>query len=91
MIPVVDKIDKLIERNHRILSLETARPRNVSSLRNWINGNGCVAREETAYLARSEELANVVDSDDTVMTWLETLVEDSLTRLRRCLRQVSDL
>ncbi len=58
------------------------------SLQNWIKGNGCVAREETAYLARSEELASVADTDDTVMTWLETIVEDSLTRLRRCLRMV---
>ena len=47
-----------------------------------------MAREETAYLARSEELASVADTDDTVMTWLETIVEDSLTRLRRCLRMV---
>lgn len=85
---MIDKIDALIERNYRILKLETARPRNVMSLQNWINGNGCVAREETAYLARSEELASVADTDDTVMTWLETIVEDSLTRLCRCLGMV---
>ena len=47
-----------------------------------------MAREETAYLARSEELASVADTDDTIITWLETIVEDSLTRLRRCLRMV---
>jgi len=80
---LIKMIDNLIERNHRILSLEEARPRNTSNLRNWINGNGCLAREETAYLERSDELAGVASTDDTVITWLETLVEDSLPRLRQ--------
>ncbi|KAI2616350.1 hypothetical protein GGR54DRAFT_631828 [Hypoxylon sp. NC1633] len=74
--------DDLIERNNRILGLEDARPRNVSNLRNWVNGNGCVARAETAYLAQRGELVSVAGTDDTIISWLEALVEDGLSRMR---------
>jgi hypothetical protein len=80
--PNVKKADELIERSHRILNLEPAKQRSVSSLQHWINGNGCVARNETAYLKRTEDLASVAETDDTVMSWLETLVEDCLIRAR---------
>ncbi|OTA56922.1 hypothetical protein K449DRAFT_387314 [Hypoxylon sp. EC38] len=74
--------DDLIERSHRILALEDARQRNVSNLQNWVNGNGCVARAETAYLSRPEELASVASTDETIISWLETLIEDGLSRMR---------
>lgn len=88
---LIDGADQLIERNHRILGREAARPRDVSSLQNWVNGNGCIAREETAYLEHSKELLSVASADDTVMTWLETFVEASLIRLRQCSGKVRHL
>ncbi|KAI1074283.1 hypothetical protein F5B20DRAFT_574195 [Whalleya microplaca] len=76
-----DNIDQLIERNHRVHSLEPARARSISNLQNWIDGTGCIAREETAYLGHSEELISIANSDDSAMVWLETLIEDGLNRL----------
>ena len=67
-----------------MLSYEGAKPRDISSLQNWVDGNGCIAREETAYLARRKDLLSVVSADDGAASWLETLVEDSLVRLREC-------
>lgn len=91
MSALIDGADKLIERNHWIFSCEAARPRVVSSLQNWVNGNGCIAREETAYLEHSKELLTVASADDTVMTWLETFVEASLIRLRQFFGKVRHL
>jgi hypothetical protein len=82
-------IDDLIERNHRILSFEAARPRAILNLQNWVNGNGCIAREETAYLDHSKELLGVASPDETVMIGLETMVEDCLARLCQCFNKVS--
>lgn len=66
-----------------MLSLEPAKPRNTTSLRNWIDGNGNIAREEAAFLSCSEDLASVTDTDDTVMTWLELLIEDMIFFIRK--------
>ncbi|KAI4860962.1 hypothetical protein F4820DRAFT_452427 [Hypoxylon rubiginosum] len=75
--------DTFVERNHAMLSLEPAKPRNTTSLRNWIDGNGNIAREEAAFLSCSEDLASVTDTDDTVMTWLELLIEDMIFFIRK--------
>ncbi|KAF2804513.1 uncharacterized protein BDZ99DRAFT_451574 [Mytilinidion resinicola] len=75
--------DGLIVRNHQIFSFEAARPRAVASLQNWINGTGCIARHEATYLNYSNELLCVASMDDTVMMWLETLVECTFTRARQ--------
>ncbi|KAF2785960.1 hypothetical protein K505DRAFT_400440 [Melanomma pulvis-pyrius CBS 109.77] len=75
--------DCLIIRNHQIFSFEAARPRAVSNLQNWIKGTGCLARHETNYLNYSDDLFCVASMDDTVMIWLETLVECMFTRVRQ--------
>ncbi|KAK4170902.1 hypothetical protein QBC36DRAFT_250540 [Triangularia setosa] len=67
--------DALIQRNHRVLNLEDASHRDVANLQNWVDGNGCIARQETAYLARAEDLLSVASPDDGATTWLGALVE----------------
>ncbi|KAK3386537.1 hypothetical protein B0H63DRAFT_467931 [Podospora didyma] len=67
--------DALIERNHWVLGLEDAPLRDVASLQNWVDGNGCIARRETAYLARAQDLVSVASPDDGATTWLGVLVE----------------
>lgn len=84
-------VDNLIVRNHQILSFEPARLQDVSSLQNWINGTGFIARAETAYLSHSNDLLRVVSMDDTVMVWLETLIEKVLFRFHRWFGKVSHL
>lgn len=78
----------MIERNHRILGFEAAKPRDVLNLQNWVNGNGCIAREETAYLERYKELLSVSSLDDHAITWLEILVGGILVRLSKCFGKV---
>jgi len=80
--------DELIERNRRVFSLETAKPRNVANLLNWVNGNGCIARNETAYLS-CQDLLSVTVQDDAAVNWAETLVGEMQTRLKAWLGRVS--
>jgi hypothetical protein len=71
-----------------MLGFEAAKPRDVLSLQNWVNGNACLAREETAYLARCNELLSVASSDDGAVTRLEAWVEDNLIRFYKGFRKV---
>jgi len=68
--------DALIERNHRVLNFDAAQRRDVLNLHRWVDGNGCIARAETAYLAHCEDLFRVASSGDSLVAWLEALVED---------------
>jgi hypothetical protein len=83
--------DELIERNRRILGYEPPKPRDVLNLQNWINGNGCIAREETAYLDHSKDLLSISFREDSAVTWLEALVEYGLFLLRQRSSQVKNL
>lgn len=47
----------------------------LQSLKNWLNGNGCVAREETAYLEERKDLRSMVLPEDGAMAWLEDLLQ----------------
>ncbi|KAJ3577751.1 hypothetical protein NPX13_g2818 [Xylaria arbuscula] len=71
--------DQFIERTHRMLSFASAQPRDVESLRNWLGGTGCLAREETEYLT-SPELMSLAPAVDTATTKLEAWIEDKLIR-----------
>lgn len=71
-----------------MLGFEVAKPRDVLSLQNWVNGNTCLAREETAYLTRCKDLLSVASSNDSAVTRLEAWVEDNLICFNRGLREV---
>jgi hypothetical protein len=80
--------DSFLERTHRMLGLELAEPRDVLSLQNWVRGNSCLYREETAYLAHHKELVNLALAGDCAMTRLEAWVEDNLVRFCKCFLKV---
>lgn len=67
--------DAFLGRHSQALSFSTAPARPVSTLRNWIEGTGCVARAETAYLEHGEDLVSLATPEDNIVTWLETLAE----------------
>ncbi|KAL7934282.1 hypothetical protein V8C35DRAFT_39002 [Trichoderma chlorosporum] len=67
--------DAFLERHQRALSFTTAPERPVSTLWNWVDGTGCVARAETAYLENREDLLSLATPEDNIVTWLETLAE----------------
>ena len=81
-------IDALLERNHRISSLETASRRDVASLQRWVDGNACLARKETEFLGYYEDLCATATPKDHSVTRAEAWVEDSLIGFHRWIRKV---
>jgi hypothetical protein len=81
--------DALVERNSKILSYIPARPRDIRSLQNWINGTACLARDETTYLTNYNDLTHVTSPcDDGLAERLETWIEDKLVYISSVLRKV---
>ncbi|KAI0384133.1 caspase domain-containing protein [Hypomontagnella monticulosa] len=68
--------DKCIERCQRALNFEAAPYRTVSNLRNWVRGNGCIARDEIAYLEHTDDLFSLTTPEDRLVTWLTDTTED---------------
>ncbi|KAK8924378.1 hypothetical protein VCV18_004798 [Metarhizium anisopliae] len=58
-----------LERQQRAMTFEAAPHRAVTNLRNWVHGNGCVARAETAYLEQGEDLVSVTTQQDNATSW----------------------
>lgn len=71
-----------------MLSLDPGKGRDIESLQNWLNGNKCIAREETAYLAHSREVASLAPSKDNALLRLEIWVEKALIRFHSGFRNV---
>ncbi|KAH8589516.1 hypothetical protein B0O99DRAFT_664524 [Bisporella sp. PMI_857] len=59
----------------------------VESLQNWLDGTGCLAREETAYLAHHRELVSLAPAADNAVLQFEAWVEDKLIRFYRDFRK----
>jgi hypothetical protein len=64
-----------------MLDSEFAKPRDVRSLQNWVNGNGCLSWEETEYLTHCNDLRSIAPLEDGAAARFEAWVEDSLVRL----------
>jgi hypothetical protein len=73
-----------------MLSLDAAEARDIESLQNWSNGTGCIARDETAYLEHSRELASLAPFRDSALLKVEIWVEDALIRFYRGFRNVRE-
>ncbi|ETS86571.1 hypothetical protein PFICI_00399 [Pestalotiopsis fici W106-1] len=78
--------DDFVERTTRILSLGKAQHRDVESLQNWLDGNGCLAREEAAYLSH-RELITLAPPRDNAIAQFEAWIEDKLIRFDRNFRK----
>jgi hypothetical protein len=74
-----------------MLSLRLAERRDVESLNHWLDGNGCLSEEESAYLAHHGELVSLAPASDDAMLQLESWVEDKLMWLWRGFRKVRNL
>ena len=71
-------IDALIEKNRQTLNSPAASRRDVRSLRNWIAGNPCLARDDSAYLGR-EDLFRLAEHEGAI-SGLEGFVEDLMIK-----------
>lgn len=79
----------MLEKSRQTLSLSEARPRNVDNLRKWVTGNACISREETEYLEMEDDLANIIESPDSVMSTSESIVTDCTYHLDHAISTVS--
>lgn len=73
--------DQFTKRTSRILELDPPCTRDIESLQNWVDGTGCLAREETAYLSQCQDLACLAPTRDSAIFQLQTWVEDRLIAL----------
>ncbi|KAM3543247.1 hypothetical protein ARSEF1564_003877 [Beauveria bassiana] len=72
--------DSFLERQQRAMTFDAAPHRAVTNLRNWVHGNGCMARAETAYLEQGEDLVSVTTQQDNAMSWLEAAIEHAYVK-----------
>ncbi|KAK2009605.1 hypothetical protein LZ32DRAFT_589796 [Colletotrichum eremochloae] len=79
--------DQFIDRTRRVLNLGPAQKRDLASLQNWMEGNGCIARAESAYLTQERDLMSLGPVGDGAILHLEAWLEDSLIRLWRGFRK----
>lgn len=70
------------------MGLQSANGRDIASLQNWVDGTGCLARDETAYLTCKDELVSLAPAMDSAVLQLETWVEDKLIRYWHGFRRV---
>jgi hypothetical protein len=64
-----------------MLNFGPARERDVESLQNWLDGTGCLAREERAYLTHYRELVSLAPTGDSAIVQLEAWVENKFIGL----------
>ena len=74
-------LDNLIQRTSRILQFTAASPRDILSLRNWVDGTASLARDETDYLTRASDLFSVDMGSDDACAPLERMIEAFAERL----------
>ena len=81
--------DELVERSARVYRFTQAQRRDVNGSRNWVDGNGCIAREESRYLAHGEDLFTFSLEDQDPLSRLERSVEDALIPFLRSYYKVN--
>ncbi|EAQ92079.1 predicted protein [Chaetomium globosum CBS 148.51] len=80
--------DALLEKTARAMAYNSASPRAVASLQNWVNGNRCITREETAFLHHLDDLIEICPTSDDIFVKLESWVEDGLLHFYKGFRQL---
>lgn len=81
--------DEFVQRTRQILDLDSARSRDVQSLKNWTSGNPCIAVEETEYLTHVHDLSAISSPPDHAATRLDEWLENALARIATYSQTVS--
>ncbi|KAG8356631.1 hypothetical protein FVEN_g5676 [Fusarium venenatum] len=63
------------DRHQKAMSLDMAPKQARADLKNWVNGVGCIARKEIAYLHHTEDLICLNTTGDVATSWVELMVE----------------
>ena len=80
-------LDHMIERSNRVLGLDTALTRDVTSIRNYVK-SGDLARGETAYLEDEKDLFYVSGARNNELRRLQPLMEGLVRGLCKAFRKV---
>ncbi|OJJ69548.1 hypothetical protein ASPBRDRAFT_281358 [Aspergillus brasiliensis CBS 101740] len=81
----LEDYDGFIQRSSQVLQSRPPQQRDVQNLQNWIEGNLCLARHQSAYVTeanRRQELMELVTPDDTTVSLLEIFTQNFLTHFR---------
>jgi hypothetical protein len=84
-----ESADEFATRVHTMHRHPKSNHRAVQSLKNWLDGNACIARAETEYLTRGDELFRLLPQTEGAVYWRDSLIEDGLICCLRVLRKVS--
>ncbi|KAI1065885.1 hypothetical protein LB507_001179 [Fusarium sp. FIESC RH6] len=76
----LSEYDDLVERTGRTLSFDRSEVRDVQSLRTWLVGNACVAKDETSYLSDEKDLFSLSPSLDCTAARFEDWIGDRLAQ-----------
>lgn len=60
----------------------------MQSLRNWVDGNGCLAANETSYLEHDRDLVSLVPTIDNAVKRFESWIEERLVQFLPRFREV---
>jgi hypothetical protein len=83
------ELDGMVERSYRCFRLQEAAKRDVTSLQNWLDGTGCISRDETAFLDKEGDLASLASPPDEAIASFEPLIEQIVMRLCKLFKKVS--
>lgn len=81
-------VDELVERSARVFRYTQARRWDIEGLKKWVEGNGCIAKEESRYLGYGKDLFTFSSEDDP-LSRLERSVENALVPFLRSYYKVS--
>lgn len=76
-------LDNLIARTQQILAAPKPHDRNIRCIENWLDWNPCIARKETEFLSKHEDLLILHSRDDQMLSWMDRLVTLWLKRFRK--------
>ncbi|KAH8897682.1 hypothetical protein GQ53DRAFT_637562, partial [Thozetella sp. PMI_491] len=64
-------VDSFLEKTQRALRMQSANPKDVESLKNWIDGTGSLSSAETSYLGHAHDLVSLASCDDKATRQIE--------------------
>ncbi|KAL9002055.1 MAG: hypothetical protein Q9180_009992, partial [Flavoplaca navasiana] len=79
--------DAMLDHDRAILAFENPRKRDLENLRAWVDNKASVAREETAYLFKPQDLMTVSSPRDDALVRLTPLTERLVSGLYGLLRK----
>jgi hypothetical protein len=78
----------MIKDYHHVLQLPNAAARDIKSIKNWINGTGCIARAESEFLEQHDDMVNLAGTFDNAVHFVEMVAEKIAFRVSAHVRKV---